>query len=58
METLTLYSIHKHSEQVKHYIDNTIFKDENTDFVIISNYSYKDVSFDCPVPIMSNTKKR
>ena len=34
---LVLYVFHIFNERVKHFIENCIFKDENVDFIIISN---------------------
>lgn len=37
MKTLVLYVFHIYNERVQYFIDNAIFKDDNTDFMIICN---------------------
>jgi hypothetical protein len=43
---LVLYVFHIYNDRVKHFIDNCIFKDDNTDFILISNN--KNNSFTAP----------
>lgn len=43
---LVLYVFHIYNDRVKHFIDNCIFKDDNTDFILISNN--KDNKFIAP----------
>lgn len=43
---LVLYVFHIYNDRVKHFIDNCIFKDDNTDFILISNN--KDNKFTAP----------
>ena len=43
---LVLYTFHKYSNLVKYFIENAIFKDDNVDFLIISND--KNIKYDCP----------
>lgn len=43
---LVLYVFHIYNDRVKHFIENCIFKDENIDFIIISND--KNNRFDAP----------
>jgi hypothetical protein len=43
---LVLYVFHIYNDRVKHFIENCIFKDENVDFIIISND--KNIKFDVP----------
>lgn len=37
MRTLVVYVLHEYTELVQHFIDKALFKDENVDFVFISN---------------------
>jgi hypothetical protein len=34
---LVLYVFHIYNDRVKHFLDNSVFDDENVDFLIISN---------------------
>ena len=43
---LVLFVFHKYNERVRKFIDNAIFKDDNTDFMIICND--KNIVYDCP----------
>ena len=36
-KTLVLYVFHQYNDRVEHFINNCIFNDKNTDFIIISN---------------------
>ena len=46
MKLLVLYVFHIYNDRVQHFIDNCIYKDENVDFIIISNG--KDNKFTVP----------
>jgi hypothetical protein len=37
MKTLVLYVFHQYNERVDHFIKHAVFKDENVDFIFISN---------------------
>ena len=37
MKTLVLYVFHEYNKRVKHFLHHCLFKDKNTDFMIISN---------------------
>jgi lipopolysaccharide biosynthesis protein len=45
-KTLVLYVFHQYNHRVKHFIENAIFFDKNTDFVIICN----DIDLEFEVP--------
>jgi len=45
-ETLVLYVFHIYNERVKYFINNSIFKDDNIDFIIICNN--KNLKIDIP----------
>ena len=45
-KTLVLYVFHIYNERVQHFINNCIFRDNNIDFVIISNN--KNCTFEVP----------
>lgn len=42
---LVLYVFHIYSDRVKHFINNCTFKDENTDFIIISNGCQEKIDY-------------
>ena len=43
---LVLYVFHEYNDNVKHFVEKCIFKDENIDFILISNS--KDNNFEAP----------
>jgi len=45
-KTLVLYVFHEYNERVKYFINNAIFKDSDTDFMIICNN--KNIEYSCP----------
>lgn len=45
-KTLVLYVFHEYNDRVKQFINNAIFYDKNTDFIVISNN--REINFETP----------